>query len=275
MNKKPTILAVGVLGSLALIGTGFAGWVITATATEEANGSITAYTVADNRVFIDEAVYWDDVQVTNENNLKGQIVFGKPSTYAETTDGSGNTVQWLTATSDMGVEHLSAVYKFSGKFTNANLNITATYNITGDAANLAAYSDALGNTKKLIEGPAIPGEQVSNVIGTTSTAAGVYYTVRKSTDSTTDDYEDIGDANKGTLRHLFEIEVHWNFKWGQRFGGENPFDHYNELLPNSEHTSGITNADDASAALADLAKANGVNFSFNFELTSSAPTASN
>ncbi len=73
MNKKPTILAVAALGSLALIGTGFAGWVIVANATSTASGNITAYTVADRRLIVSEAKWG------TEKTNSGSIIFGKPA----------------------------------------------------------------------------------------------------------------------------------------------------------------------------------------------------
>lgn len=73
MNKKPTILAVAALGSLALIGTGFAGWVIVANATSTASGNITAYTVADRRLNVTEAKWG------SEKSDRGSIIFGKPA----------------------------------------------------------------------------------------------------------------------------------------------------------------------------------------------------
>ena len=74
MNKKPTILAVAALGSLALIGTGFAGWVIVANATSTASGNITAYQVTDNRL-----------TATGTWAEGGSIVFGKPASADETS----------------------------------------------------------------------------------------------------------------------------------------------------------------------------------------------
>lgn len=73
MNKKPTILAVAALGSLALIGTGFAGWVIVANPTSTASGNITAYAVADRRLIVSEAKWG------TEKTSSGSIIFGKPA----------------------------------------------------------------------------------------------------------------------------------------------------------------------------------------------------
>lgn len=79
MNKKPTILAVAALGSLALIGTGFAGWVIVANPEKTANGNITAYSVADRRLIVSEAKWGV------KEEASGSIVFGKPATQSATS----------------------------------------------------------------------------------------------------------------------------------------------------------------------------------------------
>ena len=54
MKKKAMIMAVASLGSMALIGTGFAGWVISANATTNASGVIAAYDVADHRLSVED-----------------------------------------------------------------------------------------------------------------------------------------------------------------------------------------------------------------------------
>lgn len=74
MKKKAMIMAVASLGSMALIGTGFAGWVISANATTSADGLITAYDVVDHRLSV-EGGKW-----TMANAATGKVVFGKGGT---------------------------------------------------------------------------------------------------------------------------------------------------------------------------------------------------
>ena len=74
MKKKAMIMAVASLGSMALIGTGFAGWVISANTTASADGLITAYDVVDHRLSV-EGGKW-----TTANAAKGNVVFGKGGT---------------------------------------------------------------------------------------------------------------------------------------------------------------------------------------------------
>lgn len=81
MKKKAMIMAVASLGSMALIGTGFAGWVISANAEWTANGVVTAYDVQDQRLKIGDKKWAK--KATDEKS--GKIVYGKP---AGTASGS-------------------------------------------------------------------------------------------------------------------------------------------------------------------------------------------
>lgn len=74
MKKKAMIMAVASLGSMALIGTGFAGWVISANTAKSADGVITAYDVVDHRLSV-EGGKW-----TTANAATGKVVFGKGGT---------------------------------------------------------------------------------------------------------------------------------------------------------------------------------------------------
>ena len=80
MKRKAMIMAVASLGSMALIGTGFAGWVISANATTSAEGVITAYDVKDQRLEIVAGTGFAHMVESTEN---GAIVFGKPTASTE------------------------------------------------------------------------------------------------------------------------------------------------------------------------------------------------
>lgn len=104
MKKKAMIMAVASLGSMALIGTGFAGWVITADSEAKASGVITAYDVADQRFTIKDGK-WKNGGETFAND-KGKIVFGKNASSVAKVwfefDGTGKAEQ-LTDTFQFGV----------------------------------------------------------------------------------------------------------------------------------------------------------------------------
>ena len=74
MKKKAMIMAVASLGSMALIGTGFAGWVVSANTKTSTDGLITAYDVVDHRLSV-EGGKW-----TKTDAAKGKVVFGKGGT---------------------------------------------------------------------------------------------------------------------------------------------------------------------------------------------------
>lgn len=131
MNKKPTILTVAALGSLALIGTGFAGWVIAANAETSAEGTITAYTVTDNRLEIATAA-WD--------GGKGDIKFAQPATPSDYSD------PWFTF-NETDTEKLTATYNVTVKSKNAadsgKVKATATVTVSeGDGK--TAWTQAVG-----------------------------------------------------------------------------------------------------------------------------------
>ena len=254
MNKKPTILAVGVLGSLALIGTGFAGWVITAEQTVPANGSITAYEVTDNRVFIDSTVWVGSV----DPNTNNRIIFGA----ADTQEGGSDKFDspWLTMP---GMEHenLSVTYRITGRYTNSHLNIGAKYTVNDSTT--GGYAAALAN--HLITGPAV----AANTAFDTDAADPIHYTVTPD-----------GEATDG--KHKFILDVVWTFGWGSYFGGENPqnpYDFYNHKTATEDVSAGNPGfnwADDAAEKLAALESANNVGFEFTLKLTTSdTPTPIN
>lgn len=70
MKKKAMIMAVASLGSMALIGTGFAGWVISANTTATAGGVMTAFDVADHRLSTMDGTW------KNTRTNAGEIIFG-------------------------------------------------------------------------------------------------------------------------------------------------------------------------------------------------------
>lgn len=181
MNKKPTILAVAALGSLALIGTGFAGWVIAANAETSADGTIKAYTVTDNRLEIDGNPTWD-------NDNKAEIRFGM------TEDTSGISKPWFTFNEEDGIEKLDATYtvRIKSKNTADTGKVKVTVNLgvveaeekdpnkaSIDAA-VAAWTTAVND--KLVAGPTYEikcGDKAADEVnGDALTENGLNYAVK-------------------------------------------------------------------------------------------------
>lgn len=103
MKKKAMIMAVASLGSMALIGTGFAGWVISANTETSAKGVITAYDVKDQRLTI-SGESWDE----KGDDGSGSIVFGQPK-----TKDTFEQTPWFTFTSDVNQEVLNNTFTFN------------------------------------------------------------------------------------------------------------------------------------------------------------------
>ena len=126
MKRKAMIMAVASLGSMALIGTGFAGWVISANATTSAEGVITAYDVKDQRLEIVAGTGFAHKVESTEN---GAIVFGKPTASTENKESD-----WFRFDDDVKGEVLSNTFNFKvkakdDKDTNKNVAFTVTSEI--------------------------------------------------------------------------------------------------------------------------------------------------
>ncbi len=229
MNKKPTILAVAALGSLALIGTGFAGWVIAANAETSAEGTITAYEVTDNRLeIVGNSGSWD------ANH--GSIVFGKPNGY---TKGS----EWFFAADDVAEEILKGTYSLTVKSKNAsdngNVKVSCT-DITVQEDTNDVYKGAIN--KGLITKPTI---------------------TIKSGETSVDNGGTVALAAEGV-----DLAFTVQFGWGSHFGGENPYAYYKDKGVNSTISEGTseTYGDDALASLQAIKGLNGLKFSFTISL---------
>lgn len=192
MKKKAMIMAVASLGSMALIGTGFAGWVISANTETSAKGVITAYDVQDQRLKVTEGVWTDPV---SESDKSGKIRYGSPAST------EGVTSPWFTFGSDVKTEVLTNEYKFTVA--------------SGDTKDEAAFTV----TPTL----AIEEKKVSeqNVWESAKTAEIVVDPVAKVTSTTTN--------LNGTTG--VEVKVSVTFAWGAHFtvGSEvkNPYFFYN------------------------------------------------
>lgn len=232
MKKKAMIMAVASLGSMALIGTGFAGWVISANAEMKAEGVITAFDVADQRLVVTDGTWknGDAEAAADAHSDKGKIVFGKKD--ATLPEG---TTPWFTFNEENGAEQLTDIYTFTvasrdtadtaGKFT-ATVKSDG-FAVTGatDAWTAATNAKLVGDTKIAFDKPEY------TLTGTTGVT--VTMTVK--------------------------------FTWGTHFEGKNPYDFYNHKTSSEsagtkpddytlpEGVTTYTWADDAKYSLAKLA----------------------
>lgn len=97
MKRKTLTLTLSILACLALIGVGFASWIISANAADKAEGSFIVDTVTDKTYKVKGT--WLDNQ--------SKITFGAPATMDNTTD------TWLTNDSTDKKENLTVTYQLT------------------------------------------------------------------------------------------------------------------------------------------------------------------
>ena len=197
MKKKAMIMAVASLGSMALIGTGFAGWVISANAEMKAEGVITAFDVADQRLVVTDGTWKNgDAAADDAHAGQGKIVFGKKDASFDP-----GVKPWFTFNGAGGAEQLTDIYTFTvasrdaddttGKFTAAAKDEGGFVVTSAEAAWTAATNAGL------VGKPNISFDKTEYTL-TGTTGVTVTMTVK--------------------------------FAWGTHFGGLNPYEFYNNKV---------------------------------------------
>ncbi len=110
-KKRTLVISLSLLGSVALIGTGFATWVISQNASTTTNGNIITDTTTDNTLSITD-ISWDDKKDA------GSICFG--------WDGEASKDAWLTNTDMSKKADLTSTVYFSVGPVTAIKDVTAT-----------------------------------------------------------------------------------------------------------------------------------------------------
>lgn len=132
MKRKTLTLTLSILACLALIGVGFASWIISANATKEAEGSFIVDTVNDKTYKVEGA--W--------LNSQSKITFGAPATM-DAED------PWLTNNSEGKTENLTVTYQLTvtygdeTKATGIANKITAVVTAPADENYTAAVNGKL------------------------------------------------------------------------------------------------------------------------------------
>lgn len=193
MKKKAMIMAVASLGSMALIGTGFAGWVISANAEMKAEGVITAFDVADQRLVVTNGTWKNgDAKAADAKAATGKIVFGKKDATFDP-----EVKPWFTFNEAGGAEQLTDIYTFTVASRDAhdtNGKFTAAVKADGFAVTSASDAWTAATTAELVGDTDISFDNTEyNLNGTTGVP--VIMTV--------------------------------TFTWGSHFGGLNPYEFYN------------------------------------------------
>lgn len=154
MKRKTLTLTLSILACLALIGVGFASWVISADAIKEAEGNIIVDTVTD-KSYVISAASW--------KGGNSKISFGAPKK-AEMTEPNA----WLTNNSAGEAENLTVTYQLTVTYADTT-PATGLVDSKKIAATFGAPNDP--NYKKAISDELIIAPE-STII--TETSAGVY-----------------------------------------------------------------------------------------------------
>lgn len=152
MKRKTLTLTLSILACLALIGVGFASWIISANTSTNAKGNIIVDTVTD-KSYVISAASWKD------GNSK--ISFGAPKEM-------NVTGAWLTNDSTDKTENLTVTYQLTVTYAD-NTPATGLVDSKKIAATFGAPNDP--NYKKAISDELIIAPE-STII--TETSAGVY-----------------------------------------------------------------------------------------------------
>ncbi len=137
MKRKTLTLTLSILACLALIGVGFASWIISADAADKAEGSFIVDTVTDKSYTVEGS--WLDNQ--------SKITFGAPATMNNTSD------TWLTNDSKDKKENLTVTYQLTVTYGNGSKATGIANKITAvvTAPESASYTAAVNG--KLIIAP--------------------------------------------------------------------------------------------------------------------------
>lgn len=136
MKRKTLTLTLSILACLALIGVGFASWIISAEAKKEATGNIIVDTVAD-KTYVVSGEWLGN---------KSSIIFGAPATMDKSNP-------WLTNDSEGKTENLTVTYQLTVTYGNGSKATGIANKITAvvTAPESASYTAAVNG--KLIIAP--------------------------------------------------------------------------------------------------------------------------
>lgn len=219
-RTRKTKLSLGlkiasVLTCIALLSVGFASWLIIHNPEDVETAGGTITAEAT-----------EDATVALNVSLSGNIVFGKPS-------GEINT-GWLRPTSSMAAENLIASGTLSATKHNELTGYALT--ITFTPSDLTEFTEAVTN------------EYLTVII--------------KLGDLKTITIDNLNVSTEGALvltyaatADLSSVPLSVEFKWGDAFGGKNPYTYFNALTGGYE-----SNHADAEAAINGLAELSGVTY---------------
>lgn len=246
-NKKMAVAGISLLGSIGVISTGFAGWIITAPAQD---GSGTGAITADGTV-----------------ETKGSLTLG-----TVTYDGGGaaGSIRFAANASSAGNGWLTSNDSAKAKLSTT---ITVPMTIGTDVKKINFTNVKLEATDNATNYQQLATDGIVGTLPTLKTAAGgenttegsiVITTVKPTAASINTNSFSAGSISTnefatGFTEASFNFTV--NFAWGTKFGGKNPMDYYN-----SEPWSSTLEAK-AAETIAKLNQLNGVRFTLSFTVS--------
>ena len=214
-NKKMAVAGISLIGSIGVISTGFAGWIIGAPSQQGGgSGTITA-----------------DGDVTTLGLEKVSGAFGTGAALDEKiffgANAASKTNGWLTAdlgTDEAKKEDLKAEYTFVVKYTNVTTITVSDISFIETGSTYSTLADKSGT-------PGVVGA-LPTLKDSASTDSG-YVTISK---TETGNKFDVSAANnkatltvsKLTTEQTLTIKFSIGFAWGAAFNHLNPMDYYND-----------------------------------------------
>lgn len=243
--SKKAIAGIALLGTVALTGSVFAGWLIVdANARGEGKGNVTVYDVVDKSLSVKNITFKYGDTSANEGN----VIFGKPET-PSTFDSSS---VWFAFGDDgdnlMKEESFPTSFSFnvfSGTDLKETPMVKVTFKVEQKADEYKSCLDAL-----LIAGPTINDEGEADLSPTVTPSAA---------------------EEGGKKKYSYDISL--GFGWGTHFEGNNPYNFYNEKNRDSTISDSTTYEQDVAASLGKLFKLDGATYSITIEATPSSTSA--
>lgn len=253
-NKKMAVAGISLLGSIGVISTGFAGWIITAPAQQ---GSGTGAITADG-----------DVTTRGLETVAEGTGFGTGADLDEKIFFGANAASkpngWLTANlgeKEANKEDLKAEYTFVVKYTNVTTITVSDISFIETGSTYSTLMDKAGTSGVVGALPTLKDSA--------STDSG-YVTISKT--ETGNRFEVSAANNKATLivsklptEQTLTIKFSIGFAWGAAFNHLNPMDYYNDGTKTK-----ATHGAEASKNIGDLKKLTGAGFTLSFTVSATA-----
>lgn len=245
--SKKAIAGIALLGTAALTGSVFAGWLIVdANARGEGKGNVTVYDVVDKSLSVKNVKFKYDDGTSKD---KGNVIFGKPKT--PSAFDSSNV--WFTFGDDEGNSMQDESFPknftfdvFSGEDLKEAPTVKVTFKVEQKATEFKSCLDA-----SLITGPEI-GENGEKDLSPMVTPS----------------------AQKEDRKNKYSYDISLGFGWGVHFNNLNPYNFYNgKNRDSSIPGSSATYEQDVSSSLKKLFSLNGAKYSITIEATPSSTSA--